>query len=158
MLWAIIAPYDVKSKTGVRTPLIKVRQMINETLNVYYNGGGHFYFEQNNKSDWNILATYCINDQEYVTNHLRYDCHMSKFGKGNDDELIAIVNGKFGKGNVILTGCHPEMDPIILCKNEDESSSMIGILKEKTNNQKRLHLLQMMLSVFDINAQNKSKL
>eukprot|EP01083_Nonionella_stella_P075877 206485_1 len=158
----IIAPYNAETKAGVRAPLIKVSHM-DKMFNVYYNGGGHFYFanKQNNGDKWNVLATYCVDGDEdrnrcHVLHHLADHCHSN----GNVEQLNAIVQGKFGEGNVILTGVHPEIDPLLLDTEDHDLKEIVATLKKPNNNNQRLKLLDMMLSMFDIDThyQNVSKL
>merc|ERR1712129_177957 len=125
--------------SGVRSPMITLSKTYNiPSFNVYYNGGGHFYFtwEQHAKH-WNILAKYSQNN------------------------LNAIIYGQFGKGNVILTGVHPEFDPAVITKSNSEmikySQKHPQILNTTKNNKCRLELMTTILSLFNIPIQ-KSKL
>ena len=115
---------------------------------------------------WNILATYNLQSEEtkkYVMQHLQNKelCKCDDCGRDknvNHDALIAMIHGKFGKGNVILTGIHPEIDWRLLDNDDAYLRQIIEILRQKRNHQKRLQLLQRMFGIFDMNTRNISKL
>lgn len=161
----ILASYDAATQQGIKASKIKLDD--GQILNVYYNGGGHFYFtDPESMKQWNILATYELDNDEmrsYVIQHLQnkelYKCDERNHHITHDiSSLIAMIHGKFGKGNVILTGIHPEIDWGLLDNEDPYLNKIIIALKEENNHQKRLKLLTRMLNIFEINTRNISKL
>ena len=59
---------------------------------------------------------------------------------------------------VILTGVHPEMNLFSLKSNDEYliQNKIIQTLSKQSNNEKRLELITIMLSKFDINTSKQS--
>ena len=163
----ILAAYDAENNKGLEAALIRVPMLKGQEFNVYYHGGGHFYFENNGKNEvmhpnWTVLATYSKNQHpecdDYVDNFLNVDCPSTKSGDVCDDGLIAMIHGVFGKGNVILTGVHPEIDPALFRAEDIKSTPVLEILKEPRNVNLRSRLLQRMFSIFGLQTERLPKL
>ena len=99
-----LAPYSYNTKKGFKVSRIKFQQGLkkNQILNLFYHGGGTFMKAQEFRNI-NILAEYTNQDR-------------------NDKAVI--IQSDFGKGKVVLSGVHFEIDPYILHEYEYSAESL----------------------------------
>ncbi|KAK6461339.1 biotin holocarboxylase synthetase [Scheffersomyces coipomensis] len=102
--------FDYETHAGARAARLNVSGLQDKIYN-YYNGGGVFL----NASSYpgvEVIATY---DEDIEI---------------DDVEKAAVIYKKVGKGDVLLSGTHPEYSPDILKATDEKFSSVVEKLKE----------------------------
>ena len=131
----VLAPYDYQSNSGARAAQITWKDPLgfqeNTSFTVYYNGGGYFV-GASTKNQTRVLASYDIGE-----------------------EVAAIVECQVGSGRVILSGVHFEYDPNLLDDNDDYLQQIIPDLR--TDNSKRIQLVQHLLERLNLNCSGSSE-
>ncbi len=116
----LLAPYDYNSKSGSRAAKIKWNGL-DHPFSVYFSGGS--YFEQPDQhSNIEVLATYMLDNKT----------------------LPAIIQIKFKKGKVVLSGVHFEYNPELLDAHDAHLKEIIPVLRK--TDKERQNLVQSVLS------------
>ncbi|MBX9585750.1 MAG: biofilm PGA synthesis protein PgaB [Gammaproteobacteria bacterium] len=112
-----LAPYYYHSNRGARAARIKISNDKLQHATVFFNGGGEFIPDQNQKN-FDVIARY-----EDLPQH-----------------PAAIVKIKIGSGTAILTGVHFEYDPALLDSSDAYLSPIISALNK--HQRERMELLK----------------
>lgn len=119
----ILAKYDYKSNSGARAALLKLnindKDFLNDNMRVYYNGGGYFQ-NANLYTNVKVIADYQLE---------------------NDTFLPAIVEMKYNKGIVILSGVHFEYSTKILDNSDPYLAKLLPILEKNEEDRIKFNIL-----------------
>ncbi|ORZ22394.1 biotin-protein ligase [Absidia repens] len=126
--------YD--SNRGARSVKVKLHQQQEETVAMYYNGGGYFV-EPESFPQTTVVATYCDTNDD-----------------GASPSAAAIVLCKVGSGSALLSAVHPEYDVTTTpdLENAKDSEQLKSSLKESRS--ACLKLLREQLGALGLDAKD----
>ncbi|KAK6198474.1 biotin holocarboxylase synthetase [Scheffersomyces amazonensis] len=108
--------FDYKSHAGARAPKVCIEGTTDKVY-AYYNGGGVFV-DASKYRGVEVIARY----EEPIDLE--------------DEEKVAVIYKKVGRGDVLLSGIHPEYSPDLLKPESEEFNKTIEILKQHDHERK----------------------